>query len=71
MQEIYGIQVGSLGQRRGPLKEDMATHSSILAWRSRGQKSLVGYHPWVARSQTQLKQLNTNTHTHTHTHTHT
>ena len=26
-----------------PLEEEMATHSSILAGRSRGQRSLVGY----------------------------
>ena len=25
------------------LEEGMATHSSILAWESRGQRSLVGY----------------------------
>ena len=24
----------------------MATHSSILAWRYHGQKSLAGYSPW-------------------------
>ena len=24
----------------------MAAHSSILAWRSHGQRSLVGYSPW-------------------------
>ena len=24
----------------------MATHSSVLAWRTRGQRSLVGYHLW-------------------------
>ena len=28
-----------------PLKEGMATHCSILAWRIHGQKSLVGYSP--------------------------
>ena len=28
-----------------PLKEGMATHCSILAWRIHGQKSLVGYNP--------------------------
>ena len=28
-----------------PLKEKMATHSSILAWKSHGQRSLMG--PWV------------------------
>ena len=31
MQEIKEMQVWSLG-REDPLKEDMATHSSILAW---------------------------------------
>ena len=29
-----------------PLEEEMATYSSILAWKSHGQKSLVGYSPW-------------------------
>ena len=24
----------------------MATHSSILAWRIHGERSLVGYSPW-------------------------
>ena len=28
-----------------PLEEGMATHSSILAWRIHGQRSLVGYSP--------------------------
>ena len=32
MQEMQEIQVQSLGQE-DPLEEDMATHSSILAWR--------------------------------------
>ena len=31
MQEIQEIQVGSLG-REDPLEEEMAIHSSILAW---------------------------------------
>ena len=54
-------QVRSLGWE-DPLEEEMATHSSILAWRI----------PWtvepgwtmvhrVAKSQTQLKQLSTHT----------
>ena len=29
-----------------PLKEGMATHCSILAWRIHGQESLAGYSPW-------------------------
>ena len=36
--------VQSLG-REDPLGEGMATHSSILAWRTHGQRSLVGYSP--------------------------
>ena len=32
MQETQGTQVQSLG-REGLLEEEMATHSSILAWR--------------------------------------
>ena len=29
-----------------PLEEGMAIHSSILAWRIYGQRSLEGYRPW-------------------------
>ena len=29
-----------------PLEEDMATHSSILAWNPQGQRNPVGYSPW-------------------------
>ena len=30
-----------------PLEEEMATHSSMLAWeKSHGQRSLAGYSPW-------------------------
>ena len=35
------------------LEKGMATHSSILAWRIHGQRSLAGYSPW-GRSQTRL-----------------
>ena len=31
--------------REDPLEEEMATHSSILAWRTHGQRSLAGYSP--------------------------
>ena len=30
------------------------THSSILTWKSHGQRSLVGYSPWGLKSQTKL-----------------
>ena len=42
MQEM---QVQSLSLE-GPLENEMATHSSILAWKSHGQRSLVGCSPW-------------------------
>ena len=41
-------QVRSLGWE-DPLEEGMATHSSILAWRIHGQRSLAGYSPWGCR----------------------
>ena len=37
-------EVRSLGEEDS-LKKEMATHSSILAWKSPGQRSLVGYSP--------------------------
>ena len=41
-------QVQSLGQE-DPLEKERATHSSILAWRIPGQRSLVGYSPWCCK----------------------
>ena len=35
--------------RKIPLEKEMATHSSILAWKSHGQRSLAGYSPWGYR----------------------
>ena len=32
-----------------PLEKEMATHSSILARESHGQKSLMGYSPWARK----------------------
>ena len=39
------MQVRSLGQEDA-LQEGTATHSSILAGETHGQRSLVGYSPW-------------------------
>ena len=59
------MQVQSLVQEDS-LEEDMATHSSILAWRipwtkepgeSHGQKSLVGYSPWGRKDSDTTEQL--------------
>ena len=45
MQETPEMQIPSLC-REDPLQKEMATHSSILAWKSCGQSSLEGYSPW-------------------------
>ena len=37
-------QVQSLGQE-DTLKKEVATHASILAWRTHGQRNLAGYSP--------------------------
>ena len=50
MQETW---VRSLGWEV-PLEKEMATHSSTLAGKSHGQRSLVGYSPWGR------KELDTN-----------
>ena len=49
---IQEMWVQCLGQE-GLLEKKMAIHSSILAWESHGQRSLVGYSPWGHKSQTQ------------------
>ena len=45
---IQETQIQSLGQE-DPLEKEMATRSSILAWRIHGQRSLAGYSPWGCR----------------------
>ena len=42
---MWETQVQSLSQE-DPLGKEMATHSSTLAWKIRGRRSLVGYSPW-------------------------
>ena len=41
----------------------------FLPGESHGQRSLARYSPWVAKSQTRLKQLSVRSPCHTHTHT--
>ena len=64
MQEMQEIQVQFLGQEN-PLEKEMATHSSILAWKiywteEPGALQSMG----IAESD-----MTENEHTHTHTHT--
>ena len=64
MQEAEETQVQSLG-REGPLEKEMATRSSVLAWRI----------PWTEESgglqSMDHKELDMTDQTHTHTYTHT
>ena len=45
---VQETQIQSLGWE-DCLEKEMATHSSILAWKSHGQRSLAGYSPWDHR----------------------
>ena len=40
-----------------PLEKEMATHFSILAWKSHGQRSLVGCSPWGLKESDTTEQL--------------
>ena len=61
------MQVWSLHEE-DHLKKEMATHSSILAGKSREQRSLVGYSPWGCKESDTTVWLSKHTHTHPHTH---
>ena len=52
-------QVRSLGWEDA-LEEGMATHSSVLARESHGQRSLVGYSPWGHKDSDMTERLNNN-----------
>ena len=64
----FDPQVGKIPQMKAwqPLQYSGEYQNSPVPEESRGQRSLVGYNPKVAKSQTQLKRLNTHTHTHMH-----
>ena len=55
MQEAW---VQFLG-REGPLETEMATHSSILAWKIAWTEELVGCSPRDCQSRTQLSSYTT------------
>ena len=44
----------SIPELRRSLEEEIATHSSILAWKISWTEEPGGYSPWVAKSPTQL-----------------
>ena len=49
-------QIRSLGQK-DPLEKGMAIHSSILAWRIYGQRSLEGHNPWGCKESDTTERL--------------
>ena len=58
MQEMWETWVQFLGQE-DPLEEGMATHTSILAWRTPGHRSWWATVHSVIKHQTRLKRLGT------------
>ena len=55
------MQFQSLGQE-DPLKEEMATHPSVLAWKISWRESLEGYSPWGHKESDMTEQLCTHIH---------
>ena len=59
MWEMQDMPARTLDQEE-PLEWEMATHSSILAWKKfHGQRSLAGYSPWGHRELDMTEQRNT------------
>ena len=57
-----GGDIGDMGLIPGlrrALEKEMATHSSILAQESHGQRSLVGCSPWGHKVSDMTEQLST------------
>ena len=50
---VEETHVQSLGQK-DPLEKEMAIHSSILSWKSHGQRSLEVYSPWGHKESDKL-----------------
>ena len=61
MQETQETWVQSLGWE-DPLEKEMATHSSIVAENSHGQRSLAGYSPTCGKVLDMTEWLSTYTH---------
>ena len=51
------MQVQSLGWEDA-LEKEMATCSSIIAWKFHGQRSLAGYSPWGCKESDTTKLIN-------------
>ena len=48
--------VRSLDQE-DPLEKEMAIHSSAIAWKIHGQRSLIGYSPWGRKESNTTERL--------------
>ena len=53
---MWETWVGSLGQSH-PLEEEMATHSSVLAWRIPWTEEPGGHTPWGCQELDIIEQL--------------
>ena len=62
--------VQSLGGK-DPLEKEVATCSSILAWKIPWTEEPGVYSLWSHKESDMTEQLSPQTYTHTHTHTHT
>ena len=47
--------VGLMPIQEDPLEESLATHSSVLAWKIHGQRSMAGYSPWGCKKSDMTK----------------
>ena len=56
---MWETRVRSLGQE-DPLEKAMAPHSSTLAWKIHGWRSLVGYSPWGCKESDTTERLHSN-----------
>ena len=54
--EMWETQVRSLGQE-DPLEKAMAAHSSTLAWKIPGRRSLVSYSSWGHKESVTTERL--------------
>ena len=55
---VQETRVQSLGQE-DPLEKEMATHSSIVAWKIPWTEEPGGLQSWVSKNHTQLKDKQT------------
>ena len=65
MQEMQDMRVRALGQE-DPLEQEMASSSSVFAWKILGQRILAGYSSWGHR-ESDMTDICVCIHAHIHT----